>query len=236
MASTSVSLAPGGPWVFQASASSAATRTRVGDWPPTVIGSRGRCAEPGTVTTSFTHSRVPRWLESRGVCLSATGPLARRGTLRLADLAERPMVSLAQEVSPVERCFRAVDPRPDGTRVRYTDHHVSRVESLLSAVSFDGAIAFLPAVAAELFPRPDILYRTVADLEPCAFGVVWPERDGENCVGVTALADVCRRLRDQGGLPSGTMRRPGTRYCRRRPGTDRPPARGARSLRRARPR
>ncbi|MEU7049935.1 hypothetical protein [Streptomyces eurythermus] len=48
----------------------------------------------------------------------------------------------------------------------------------------------------------------MADLEPCAFGVVWPERDGENCVGVTALADVCRRLRDRGGLPSGTMRRP----------------------------
>ncbi|WP_167346017.1 LysR family transcriptional regulator [Streptomyces achromogenes] len=169
----------------------------------------------GKVDAAFAYLPVPEGLsveplttEARVVCLSATDPLARRATLRLADLADRPMISLAQEVSPVERRFWAVDPRPDGTRVRYTDHHVTRVESLLSAVSFDGAIAFLPAVAAELFPRPDIVYRTVADLEPCGFGVVWPERAGEDCPGITALTDVCRRLRDQGGLPPGTMRRP----------------------------
>ncbi|MFH9674283.1 LysR family transcriptional regulator [Streptomyces sp. NPDC017405] len=155
----------------------------------------GFCAEPLTT-------------EPRVVCLSATDPLAGLATLRLADLAGRPMVSLAPGVSSVERRFWAMDPRPDGSRVRYSDHHVSRVESLLSAVSFDGAVAFLPAVAAELFPRPDIRYRTVADLAPCTFGVVWPERDGGDCRGIRALVDVCRRLRDQGGLPPGTMRQP----------------------------
>ncbi|WP_052845131.1 LysR family transcriptional regulator [Streptomyces sp. NRRL S-31] len=169
----------------------------------------------GRVDAAFVYLPVPDGFETeplttepRVVCLPATDPLARRPTLRLADLSGRPTVSLAPEASPVERRFWAMDPRPDGTRVRYTDHQVTRVESLLSAVSFDGAIAFLPAVAAELFPRPDIRYRTVADLAPCTFGVVWPERDGEVCRGITALADVCRRLRDQGGLPPGTMREP----------------------------
>ncbi|MDN0200815.1 LysR family transcriptional regulator [Streptomyces sp. S.PNR 29] len=147
----------------------------------------------------------PLTTEPRVVCLSSRDPLARRPTLRLADLADRPMVGLAPEVSSVERRYWAADPRPDGTAVRYTDHRVTRVESLLSAVSFDEAIAFLPAVAAELFPRPDIHYRAVADLAPCTFAVAWPESARENS-GVTVLADVCRRLRDQGGLPAGAMR------------------------------
>lgn len=159
----------------------------------------------GPVSAGF-HAE-PLTTEPRVVCLSSSDPLARRPALRLADLADRPMVGLAPAVSVAERRFWGMDPRPDGTPVRYTDHHAIRVESLLSAVSFDGAIAFLPAVAAELFPRPDIRYRPVADLAPCTFSVVWPEPNREN-PNIAVLADVCRRLRDQGGLLPGTIREP----------------------------
>ncbi|MFF1908425.1 LysR family transcriptional regulator [Kitasatospora sp. NPDC058218] len=148
----------------------------------------------------------PLTTESRVVCVAAADPLARRPALRLADLADRPMVGLAPEVSPSERDFWAMDPRPDGTKVRYSGHQVTRVESLLSAVSFDGAIAFLPAVAAELFPRPDVRYRPVEGLVPCDFGVVWPADDHEK-PGIAVLQDICCRLRDQ-GLPAGTMQTP----------------------------
>ncbi|WP_432042801.1 LysR family transcriptional regulator [Streptomyces cadmiisoli] len=168
----------------------------------------------GRIDAAFVYGPVPAGFhaeplttEPRVVCLAASDPLARRPALRLADLADRPMVGLAPEISAVERRFWAMDPRPDGTRVRYTGHHVTRVESLLSAASFDGAIAFLPAVAAELFPRPDIRYRPVADLAPCTFGLVWPEPAREN-PNITALADLCRRLRDQGRLPAGTIQGP----------------------------
>jgi hypothetical protein len=52
--STSAALAQGGPWVFHASAYLAATRSMLGDWPPTVMGNLGRTG-PGAVDTSRTH-------------------------------------------------------------------------------------------------------------------------------------------------------------------------------------
>jgi DNA-binding transcriptional LysR family regulator len=166
----------------------------------------------GKIDAAFGYLPVPDGLhaeplttEPRLVCLPASDPLADKPTLRLADLGDRPMVGMAPEVSSLERGFWAMDPRPNGARVRYTDHQVTRVEALLSAVSFDDAIAFLPAVAAELFPRPDVRYRPVVDLVPCTFGVIWPEADREK-PNIRLLADICRRLRDQ-GLPPGMMRR-----------------------------
>lgn len=164
----------------------------------------------GQIDAAFVYLPVPDGFhtqplttESRVACVSAADPLAQRSSVTLADLANHAMVSLTPEVAEEGRAFWAVDPRPDGTPVRYTDHYVKRVESLLSAVSFDGAIAFLPAVAADLYPRPDIRYLPVHDLVPCTFGVVWATAD-HTCPHIAVLEDVCRRLRDQ-GLPSGTL-------------------------------
>ncbi|MBB5938714.1 LysR family transcriptional regulator [Streptomyces zagrosensis] len=165
----------------------------------------------GKVDAAFVYLPVPAGChaeplttEPRVVCLSSSDPLADRPTLRLADLADRAVVGLAPDVSHDERSFWATDPRPDGTPVSYTDHQVRRIDSLLSAVSFDGAIAFLPAVATELFPRPDIRYRPVVDLEPCTFAIVWPTSHRAN-PHTAVLESICRQLREQ-GLPAGTKR------------------------------
>lgn len=167
----------------------------------------------GKIDAAFVYFPVPGGYhaeplttEPRVAVLSASDPLAEKPGLHLSDLADRAMVGLAPEVSAAERDFWAMDPRPDEAPVRYTDHRVTRVEALLSAVSFDEAVAFLPAVAAELFPRPDVRYRTVTDLLPCTFGVVWPEADRAKST-VLLLADVCRRLSEQ-GLPAGAIRHP----------------------------
>jgi DNA-binding transcriptional LysR family regulator len=151
------------------------------------------------------HS-VPLTTEPRVVCISSADPLAQRSSLWLSDLAGHPVVSLTPEMSPGDRDFWAMDPRPDGSRVRYTDRHVARVEALLSTVSFDGAIAFLPANAAKLYPRPDVQYLPVHDLVPCKFGVVWPS-SGHKAPHIAALEDICRRLGEE-GLPNGTMESP----------------------------
>jgi DNA-binding transcriptional LysR family regulator len=168
----------------------------------------------GEIDAAFVYPPVPGdfhiqplTTEPRVVCVSAADPLAQRPSVRLADLSGRPVVSLTAEVSRDGRDFWAVDPRPDGSPVRYTDHRVSRVESLLSAVSFDGAVAFLPTVVSELYPRPDVRYLPVQDLLPCTFGVVWPVADREK-PGIVILDDICRRLCDQ-GLPGGTVQAPG---------------------------
>ncbi|MGW1838305.1 LysR family transcriptional regulator [Streptomyces sp. BBFR2] len=134
----------------------------------------------------------PLTTEPRVACLSSADPLAGRASLTLADLADRPMVSLTPETSRTGRAFWAADPRPDGAPVRYTDHHVTRVESLLSAVSFDGACAFLPAVAAELYPRPDVRYLPVTDLVPCTFGLARPAADHDTPRSAL-LERACRR-------------------------------------------
>ncbi|MEU5301158.1 LysR family transcriptional regulator [Streptomyces noursei] len=139
----------------------------------------------------------PLTTEARVACLSSTDPLSQRSSVCLADLADRPMVSLTPQVPRAVRDFWSVDPRPDGVPVRYTAHEVSRVESLLSAVSFDGARAFLPAVAAELYPRPDVRYLPVTDLPPCTFAIAWPEAD-RDAPHLALLADVCRTLHDEG--------------------------------------
>jgi DNA-binding transcriptional LysR family regulator len=167
----------------------------------------------GTIDAAFVYLPVrdvfhaqPLTTEPRVVCISSSDPLARRSPMRLADLADRPVVSLTPEASEAERRFWAVDPRPDGIPVRYTHHHVTRVESLLSAVSFDGAIAFLPAVAAELYPRPDIRYLPVHDLAPCTFGAVWLAF-GREPANIAMLREVCDRMHRQ-GMPTGTSQEP----------------------------
>lgn len=143
---------------------------------------------------------------ARVVCVSSTDPLAERDSVRLAELAHRPMVGLTPAIPKEARSFWAADPRPDGTPVRYTDHEVQRVESLLSAVSFEGAIAFLPAVAAELYPRPDVRYLPVDDLSPCTFGAVWL-KSGNSSQRVAALRDACRRLGGRGQLKASAIRK-----------------------------
>jgi DNA-binding transcriptional LysR family regulator len=166
----------------------------------------------GQIDAAFIYLPVPDGLyfqplttEPRLVCVSSSDPLARHSSLRLADLAESPVVSVTTSLFQASRDYWAVDPRPEGTPVRYTAHQVTRFESLLSMVSFGGAIAFVPSVAAELYPRPDLRYIPVLDLSPCTFGLAWPTSDTRS--HIVALQDVCHRL-SQEGLAAGTMQTP----------------------------
>jgi DNA-binding transcriptional LysR family regulator len=153
------------------------------------------------IDAAFVYLPVPEGLtasvlrtEPRVVCMAVSDPLAQRQSVSLADLADRPMVNLGSDTFHVGRDYWAHDPRPDGTRVRYTDHQVTRFESLLSAVSLGRAIAFVPAAAMTLYPRPDLRYLPVDDLPGCAFGVVWHSNDHDK-PKIVALEDIARRVR-----------------------------------------
>jgi len=155
----------------------------------------------GVIDAAFVYLPVPEGLtasvlraEPRVVCMSVSDPLAQRRSVSLADLADRLMVNLGSDTFHVGRDFWAHDPRPDGTRVRYTDHQVTRFESLLSAVSLGRAIAFVPAAAMTLYPRPDLRYLPVDDLPGCAFGVVWHSNDHDK-PKIVALEDIAHRVR-----------------------------------------
>lgn len=155
----------------------------------------------GVIDAAFVYLPVPEGLtahvlrtEPRLVCMAVSDPLSQRKSVTLADLADRPMVSLGSDTFRVGRDYWAHDPRPDGARVRYTDHQVTRFESLLSAVSLGNAIAFVPAAAMTLYPRPDLRYLPVDDLPGCAFGVVWHSSDHDK-PKIAALEDVAHRVR-----------------------------------------
>ncbi|MFH9349578.1 LysR family transcriptional regulator [Kitasatospora sp. NPDC017646] len=162
--------------------------------------------ESGRIDAAFVYLPVPEGFHSqplttepRMVCVASSDPLAARSSVSLADLAGHPVVSLASEMFQEGRDYWAAAPRPDGTPVHYTDHQVSRFETLLSVASFGGAIAFVPSAAARLYPRPDLRYLPVDDLPDCTLGMVWSAADRAK-PHIAALEDICHQLRQQGVL------------------------------------
>ncbi|WP_143658156.1 LysR substrate-binding domain-containing protein [Embleya scabrispora] len=120
----------------------------------------------------------PLVVEPRVACVAAADPLAACSEVAFADLADRTVVSVDPRVPREWRDFWAVDPRPDGGRVVYSDDRVSNVEALFAAVSAGNGIAFLPAAGRRLYPRPGIAYVDVTGLPPCTAGVAWiPDRE-----------------------------------------------------------
>ncbi|MCQ9133117.1 LysR family transcriptional regulator [Streptomyces hilarionis] len=126
--------------------------------------------------------------EPRVACLPAGDPLAALPSVSLAQFAGRPVVSVPDEVPRVWWDFWAVDPRPDGSAVRYGPV-ATDMESLLHAVADGEAMCFLPAAARDLFPRPGISYVDVTDLTPCSAALAWlAERRGDPTVAAVREA------------------------------------------------
>ncbi|MEU3367481.1 LysR substrate-binding domain-containing protein [Streptomyces pseudogriseolus] len=105
-------------------------------------------------------------------CLPASDPLAYRARITLAQLADRPVIDVPPQVPRVWWDFWAVDPRPDGTPVRYGPV-ASDVEGLLHLVTRGEGMCFLAAAARDLFPRPGVSYVAVTDLPPSTAGLAW---------------------------------------------------------------
>lgn len=110
--------------------------------------------------------------EPRVAALCTDDPLAARDGLTLAELSGRTVVDVPREAPRIWWDFWAVDPRPDGSAVRYGPV-VPDMEALLHTVATGQAMAFLPAAARELFPRPGVAYVDVADLPPCTSALAW---------------------------------------------------------------
>ncbi|MFI6224382.1 LysR family transcriptional regulator [Nocardia salmonicida] len=136
--------------------------------------------QSGEIDAAFAHFPVPNDLhceplavEPRLACIASSDPLTERSSLELTDLAEHRVISLVSPTFRAGHDFWSVNPRPDGSQVRYAAHPGSSFESLLSTVSLGGTVAFVPAVAADLYPRPDLRYLDVEDLTECTFGIAW---------------------------------------------------------------
>jgi DNA-binding transcriptional LysR family regulator len=110
--------------------------------------------------------------EPRVACLPADDPLAALPRVALEQLADRPVVRMPPRLPRVWRDFWAVDPRPDGSPVKYGPV-VPDMEALLHTVAAGEAMCFLPAAARDFFPRPGVRYVDVAGLAPSASSLAW---------------------------------------------------------------
>lgn len=130
--------------------------------------------------------------EPRVAVICSNDPLAAESSVTLGQLAGRAVVDVPPEIPRVWWDFWAVDPRPDGSPVRYGPV-VNDVEALLHAVATGRAMSFLPSAARDLFPRPGVRYLDVTDLSPCTSALAWLPKN-RNRPSIAALRQIARSL------------------------------------------
>jgi DNA-binding transcriptional LysR family regulator len=133
----------------------------------------------GEIDAAFLRPPLPPGIQSlelatepRLACLAADDPLVRRAPLTLAQLAGHVMVDMPAEVPRRWWNYWTVNPRPDGSPVRYGPV-VTDIEAMLLAVARGQAIVFLPAAVRALYPRPGVAYVEVADLPLSTAALAW---------------------------------------------------------------
>lgn len=153
----------------------------------------------GEVDVAFLRPPVPSGLktlhlatEPRVVCLSADDPLAGHPHLTLAQLAHHTVVDVPPGAPRIWWNYWAVNPRPDGTPVRFGPV-VADIEAMLLAVARGQAITFLPAGSRELYPRPGVAYVDVTDLPPSTAALTWLPKNHARPT-ITALREAARTI------------------------------------------
>ncbi|MFD3580696.1 LysR family transcriptional regulator [Streptomyces sp. NPDC058644] len=135
--------------------------------------------------------------ETRVACLPADDPLAGRNDLTLAHLSDRTLVDMPPEVPRQWWDHLTVNPRPDGSPVRFGPV-VRDTEAMIFAVTQGQAITFLPSAARRLYPRPGLAYVDVAGLGVSTALLAWLPENRDRPV-VSALREVAREtVQDKG--------------------------------------
>jgi DNA-binding transcriptional LysR family regulator len=150
------------------------------------------------------------------LAMSAADPLAARPCLRLADLAGRSLPG----GSPADQGIafgphgsaRTLDHQPspagNGTPAASTARSDSDLPQIFRLVELGSIVCFLPASVTWRYPRPEIAYRPVTDLEPATLAVAWPEDSHSAAVAafVRAATSVAAAAQAQAGNPADATR------------------------------
>ena len=108
----------------------------------------------------------------RVALLSRDHPLASRGELSIADLADEPVI-LHRGATPAWERFHNTDPRPDGRHPR-PGPVVGNIEEKLEHVAAARGISFLPvSAAAALSLQPEVVVIPVTDIPPTRVCLAW---------------------------------------------------------------
>lgn len=134
----------------------------------------------GRADVAFVHLPVaerglqlmPLYDVPRVALLSRDHPLASRGELSIAELADEPVI-LHRGASPAWERFHNTDPRPDGSHPR-PGPVVGNIEEKLEHVAAARAISFLPvSAAAAMSLQPEVVVVSVTDVPPIRVCLAW---------------------------------------------------------------
>ncbi|MGW3635362.1 LysR family transcriptional regulator [Streptomyces sp. NPDC005122] len=104
-------------------------------------------------------------LERRLCALAADDPLARRRSVRLADIAARVLLVDRRTGTTTTELFPA-DSRP-------ATKETHDVDEWLTAISTGRYVGMTAESTAHQYPRPGVVYRPVRDAEPLAVRLAW---------------------------------------------------------------
>jgi len=108
---------------------------------------------------------APLLEEPRVVVLSAADPLAKKRSVRLADLASK---RLLQDPATVPEWYAIAD--PEHRRVRQMAH---TVEEKLEAVAAQVGFVILPRSTTAFYRRPDVRVLPIQDIGPSRVTLIW---------------------------------------------------------------
>jgi DNA-binding transcriptional LysR family regulator len=147
----------------------------------------------GTVDVALAWLPVPAGLstrrivtENRGVALPAGHQLARRSSLRFADIANEPFVALPASAGPMRDYWLALDHRASPPTVAA---EATTLDEAFEIVAAGEGVLLQPAGSCALHHRHDVVHRPVLDLRPAELAVVW--RCGDRRPAVEVVTDAC---------------------------------------------
>ncbi|MBL1102660.1 LysR family transcriptional regulator [Streptomyces coffeae] len=162
----------------------------------------------GEVDVAFLLPPVPPGIgsqylaeEPRIVCLPADDPLAAHDRITLDQLSAHTMPTMPPESPQVWRDFWAINPRPNGTPVRFGPLAVD-IEGVLALIARGQTIGMLPASTRDYYPRPGIQYRDLVDASSCTLALTWFSKN-HNRPDVTLIRNIARTVLRASGTASG---------------------------------
>jgi DNA-binding transcriptional LysR family regulator len=134
--------------------------------------------------------------ERRFVALRTGHRLARRKTLRMADLLNEPFVALPEEAGPLRDYWLALDERDRPPRIGAV---AATPDEAFEAVATGHGVVLIAEGNTTVYGRPGIVYRPVFDLEPCELAVAWRRGDRRAAVRelVNAAVEAVARAEDE---------------------------------------
>jgi DNA-binding transcriptional LysR family regulator len=135
----------------------------------------------------------------RVALLPASHPLARREEIRIAELANDPVI-LHRGANTTFEAWHNVDPRPDGRRPR-PGPIVANLEEKLGAIGAGEAISIVPrSAAAAMHMPPEVAAIPVVDLPPVEICLAW--KAGHQSDLIAAFAATARSVCAEAAQPA----------------------------------